>query len=87
MKTLAEVIERKEVVKSTARNDKEDLVNQIVALTTEKDTKHFAKILMIGANKRKYSLTKLHTLLRKKHDPSIENYTAFVKWYLLKRKI
>jgi hypothetical protein len=55
-------------------------VQQIVAQTNEKDKPALEKLLMIAANTAGWSTADLHALLKKRSDPSIRNYTGFVKW-------
>lgn len=65
------------------RSMKDDLIAQIVAKTEENHgTKKFklAKRIAIAYAIMKWTPTDLHALLGKANDPSIRNYTAFVKW-------
>lgn len=62
------------------RNQREDLVQQIVAQTNEKDKAGLERRLMIAANAGDWSVTDLHALLKKRNDPAIRNYSAYVKW-------
>lgn len=64
------------------RTNKENLINQIVEKTNERNKKHLAKLIAIKANRYKWSETDLHALLQKSRDPKIRNFTAFVKWTL-----
>ena len=68
------------------RNQKEDLIKQIVEGTVEKNKKQLAKMLAIQTHTFKWTVTDLHSLLRKKDDPQIRNYTAFVKSFAYPRK-
>lgn len=66
----------------TPRNQKEDLIEQIVAnciLKPGQDRK-LARALAVTANTAKWTAMDLHALLKKKSDPTIRNYTAFVWW-------
>lgn len=68
---------------SGPRNQREDLIEQIVAQCRNKtpaDDRKLARLLAITTNAAKWSTTDLHALLKKKNDPSIRNYTAFVWW-------
>lgn len=72
---------------SRARNQKEDLIEQIVAqcyFRKPGDDRKLARLLAVTANAGKWSTMDLHALLNKKQDPSIRNYTAFV-WYSAKQ--
>lgn len=64
------------------RNQKEDLIEQIVAQCTLKpgDDRKLARVLAIAANTGKWTTTDLHALLKKKNDPALRNFTAFVWW-------
>lgn len=62
------------------RNQKEDLIKQIVDATTEKDKKKLAKMLALAYNAKKWSLTDLHILYQKRNDPGVHNYTGLVWW-------
>lgn len=68
---------------STARNDKEALMEQIIDqchFKSEKEKETAARRLAIACNTAHWSLTDLHALLKKRQDPTIRNYTAFVMW-------
>jgi len=62
-----------------ARTEKEDLINQIAAATNE-NTPALRKRLALAVNTLHWTVQDLHALLKKKEDPTIRNYTAFVKW-------
>lgn len=81
MKTIS--FEHLEVKKPTerARNQREDLIEQIVAQCTFRqpgDDRKLARLLAIAANTGGWDTTDLHYLLKKKQDPTLRNYTAFV---------
>lgn len=67
------------------RNQREDLISQILDQCTLKphQRKVLGKLLSITANTAGWTTTDLHALLKKKQDPAIRNYTAFV-WYSAK---
>lgn len=69
----------------TVRNQKEDIIAQIVEQTTEKNKKNLAKVLAIHVNTFKLSTTDLHALLKKKGE--VKNYTAFVWWVCKSKKM
>ena len=71
-----------ETPKVTPRNQKEDLIEQIVAQCNLSPgaSRQLAKRLAITANTAGWTETDLHVLLKKKQDPSIRSYTGFVKW-------
>jgi len=64
------------------RDQRDDLIQQIVMQChlTDTEKKQLAKLLTITANTAKWTETDLHALLKKRQDPSIRNYTAFVRW-------
>ena len=62
------------------RNNREHLIEQIVNRTDEKNKKNLAKLLAIASYRQRWQDIDLHALLKKADDPSIRNYTAFVKW-------
>lgn len=66
----------------TPRNQREDLIEQIVAQCTLRpgEDRKLAKLIAVTANLGHWTAMDLHALLRKKEDPSIRNYTAFVWW-------
>ena len=70
------------------RNQREDLIEQIVAQCegTEKQKRTLARIIAIAANTAKWGTEELHALLKKRQDPTIRNYTAFVRWTCKVRK-
>ena len=66
-----------------ARNQREDLIEQIVAQCTFRkpgEDRKLARLLAIAANTAGWTATDLHALLRKREDPTIRNYTRFVWW-------
>jgi len=68
---------------SGPRNQREDLIEQIVAQCqhrTPADARKLARLLAITANSAGWSTMDLHALLKKKQDPTINNFTAFVWW-------
>lgn len=62
------------------RNNREFLIQQIVNLTNETNKKALAARIAISANQLGWTDTDLHALLKKRQDPSIRNFSAFVKW-------
>ena len=62
------------------RNQKEDLIAQIVEKTNETDKKGLARRIAIAYNTLRWTEMELHALLKKADDPSVHNYTAFVKY-------
>jgi len=62
------------------RSNREQLIADIVNATSEKNKKELAKLISLRANQMKWSDMDLHALLGKKKDPTIRNFTAFVKW-------
>lgn len=71
----------KQKPKVRANNAKEDLINQIAdQCYPENDRPAIRRRLAIATNTAKWTETDLHALLNKKLDPTIRNYTAFVKW-------
>jgi len=72
------------------RNQREDLIEQIVAQCqhrTPKDARNLARLLAITTNSAGWTTTDLHALLKKKQDPGINNYTAFVWWSAKMKKL
>ena len=68
--------------KYTARNAKEDLINQIadrVERIEEKEHPQLRKRLAIASNTLKWDSYDLHNLLNKQ---GLKNYVAFVYWSL-----
>lgn len=67
---------------SRARTAREDMIEQIVAATDAKGAKarELARLLAVGGNTLRWTATEYHALLRKKDDPGIRNYSAFVWW-------
>lgn len=71
------------------RNQREDLIEQIVAqchFRRKGDDRKLARQLAIAANLARWTTTDLHALLKKRTDPTIRNYTAFVWWSAKIRK-
>lgn len=71
-----------------ARNQKEDLIEQIVShcrCRSETDARNLAKRIAIWANTTKADTTDLHALLNKHRDPTVRNYGGLVN-YLIKIK-
>jgi len=70
------------------RNQREDLIEQIVAQCegTEKQKRTLARLIGIWANTIHADAMDLHALLRKRQDPTIRSYTAFVRWTCKVRK-
>ena len=69
--------------KPQPRTQKEDLIEQIVAQCSFKkkgDDRELAKLLAIATNTLGWTEQDLHALMKKKQDPTIRNYTAFVWW-------
>jgi hypothetical protein len=62
------------------RNNTEQLIADIVNATNEKNKKGLAKQIALAYNTLGWSDTDLHALFKKRSDPSIRNYTGFVKW-------
>jgi hypothetical protein len=64
------------------RTQEEDLIAQIVAHTqgTEAEKRGLAKRLAITAKIAKWGTAELHALLKKRQDPTIRNYSGFVRW-------
>jgi len=60
------------------RNNKDNLIDQIIQATTEKDKKALARRIAIASNTMKWSEQDLHALYQKRHE--VRNFTAFVKW-------
>ncbi len=67
------------------RNNREQLIADIVNATTEKNKQKLARALAVAANALKWQDSALHTLLQKRNDATIRNYTAFV-WGSVKTK-
>ena len=67
---------------ATPRTQREDLIEQIVAqcILRPGEDRQLARALAVTANTGKWTAMDLHALLRKKGDPTIRNYTAFVWW-------
>lgn len=64
------------------RNNRQQLILDIVNNTTEPNKKSLAKRIAIVANQLGWSDMDLHALLKKRHDPKVYNYTGFVKYNL-----
>ena len=62
------------------RNNREDLIRQIVELTDATDRNKLARRIAITANTLKWSDTDLHALLKKRGE--VDNYSKFVNWTL-----
>jgi hypothetical protein len=62
------------------RNNREQLIADIVNATSDTNKKELAKLISLRANQMKWSDTDLHALFNKRIDPTIRNFTAFVKW-------
>jgi hypothetical protein len=65
------------------RNNRDDLIRQIVNRTDTKDKKKLARRIAVTANMFKWSNMDLHALLNKYSE--VNNYSAFVN-YCLKQK-
>lgn len=74
------VFTKKETTTLQVRNQKEQLIAEIVEATSEPNKKALAKLLALRANEMRWTETDLHALLKKKTDPNIRNFTAYVKW-------
>jgi hypothetical protein len=74
--------------KLQVRNQREDLVAQIMEQTTLKGKRmrEVAARLMMEANIQKWTNQDLHGLLSKKKDPGIYNYTGFIVWTAYPKK-
>lgn len=73
-----EVVGKKEEAPLQIRNNKEQLIADIVEATTEKDKRKLAKMLALASNINRWSETDLHALLNKRRE--VDNFTAFVWW-------
>lgn len=62
------------------RNNREDLILQIVDKTDSKNRKLLAKRIALTANTLGWSDTDLHALLKKHGE--VKNFSAFVNWNL-----
>jgi hypothetical protein len=69
------------------RSNREQLIADIVNATTEKNKKSLAKLISIRANEMKWTEMDLHGLLKKRTDPTIRNFTAFVKWSIKTKQV
>lgn len=65
--------------RSRARTDCEALIEDIVGATDEKDSDELKRLLAITAKTLKWTVTDLHALYQKRLDPTIRNYSAFVR--------
>lgn len=70
------------------RNQKEDMIEQIVQQCTGTPTekKNLAKLIALTANTAGWTAQDLHALLKKRSDPTIRNYTGFVRWSIKMKK-
>ena len=64
----------------SVRNNREDLIRQIVEKTDTKNKKYLARRIAITANTFKWSDMDLHFLLQRYGN--VKNYSAFVNWSL-----
>lgn len=89
MKTLQETLKQTRAPEENLmiRTNRESLIAQIVEATNEKNKKILARRLAICANILGWTETDMHYLLKKRADPSIKNYTAFVKWNCRIKKV
>lgn len=62
------------------RNSRDALIADIANRTNEPNKKLIAKLLAIAGNTAKWTEMDYHALLKKADDPTIRNYTAFVRW-------
>ncbi len=62
------------------RNNFEQLIADIVNATNEQNKAALARRIATTARQLGWTETELHALLSKKKDPTIRNFTAFVKW-------
>lgn len=62
------------------RNNREDLILQIVDKTDSKNRKQLAKRIALTANTLGWTDTDLHSLLKKYGE--VKNFSAFVNWNL-----
>jgi hypothetical protein len=69
------------------RNNREQLIADIVDATAENDKKKLARLLAIRSRELQWSETDLHALFAKHKDPTIRNFTAFVKWSIKTKKV
>lgn len=67
------------------RNNREDLIRQIVELTDAVDKKALARRIAITANTLHWSDMDLHALLKKKGQ--VNNFSKFVNWSLKVRNL
>lgn len=66
------------------RNNREDLILQIVEKTDCKNRKDLARRIAITANTLGWTDTDLHSLLKKHGE--VKNFSAFVNWNLKIKK-
>lgn len=76
--TFKPIEQRPEELK--VRNNWEALIADIVNATSVRDKKELAKLIAISAKTQGWGESELHALLQKRNDPTIRNYTAFVRW-------
>jgi hypothetical protein len=62
------------------RNNREDLIRQIVDFTDATDKKKLARRIAVTANTLKWSDMDLHALLNKRRE--VNNFSKFVNWTL-----
>lgn len=67
------------------RNNREDLIRQIVENTDATDKKKLARRIAVTANTLHWSDMDIHALLKKKGE--VNNYSKFVNWCLKTRQI
>lgn len=65
--------------KTRARTNSEALIEDIVGATDEKDSDELRRLLAITAKTLKWTDRDLHALFQKRLDPTIRNYSAFVR--------
>lgn len=74
--------------KPRAANNFELLINDIAEQTHPPERrKDVRKRLAIAARTARWTEMDLHALLKKRNDPSIRNYSAFVNWSCKIRKV
>ena len=62
------------------RNNREDLIRQIVDFTDATDKKKLARRIAVTANTLKWTDMDLHALLNKRRE--VNNFSKFVNWTL-----
>lgn len=72
-------IGKKEEKPLVVRNNREQLIADIVERTEVEDKHWLARRLAIAMNTLKWTDTDLHALLKKADDPTVRNYTALVQ--------